>query len=110
MEWIKFSKYNLPPQGLKIVCFRKGDVWIARRINYQGKDYYLEFVYGGKEAISTDVPDYWMQMDLPQGCTGYMRLAIDESEPRTFDELQRVDPASHEEFMGMMIRGIRKEK
>jgi len=110
MEWIKYSEYNPPPQGLKIVCFRKGDVWIARRINYQGKDYYLEIPYiGNYGSISTDIPDYWMQMDLPEGCTGYMKLAIDKGEPLTFDELQRVDPISHEQFMSMMINSIRNK-
>ena len=109
MQWIKYSKYNPPPQGLKIVCFRRGNVWIARRINYLGKDYYLEIPYGGKQgSISTDIPHYCMQMDLPEGCTGYMKLAIDDGEPMTFDELQRIDPEYHEEFMGIMIEAIRE--
>lgn len=110
-KWFKYSTNNLPPQGLKILCFKKGDLWVARRIHYKGKDYFLELPYGGDlGAISTDIPDYWMQLELPEGCTGYMKLAIDGGDIMTFDELQRSDPESHEEFVEMMINGIRKPK
>lgn len=111
MQWIKYTPHNPPPQGLKILCFRKGDVWVCRRVNYKGKDYYLELPYGGNEgAIATDIPDYWMQMDLPEGCTGFMKIAINGGKRLTFDELQVVDPESHEEFVGMMVKGIKKKK
>ena len=104
MEWIKFSKYNLPAQGLKIVCFNKGDLWIARRLNYKNKDYWVEIPYGGKSGfILTDVPLYWMPLDYPDGFTGYIKLKIGNQEPMTLDELQAIDEASHQEFVGMIL-------
>lgn len=111
MEWIKLSKYNLPPQGLKIVCFRKGDVWIARRLVLDGKSYWIEIPYGGNGgAISTDAPDYWMKMDLPEDCTGFMKIGVDGEPLMTLDELQEKYPESHREFVEMMISTIDKKK
>jgi len=111
MQWIKFSSHNLPPQGLKILCFRKGDLWVARRVNYKGKDYYLEIPYGGNEgAIATDIPDYWMQLDLPEGYTGYIKLSNSCGGIVTLDELQKIDPESHEQFVGMCMEHSKKPK
>lgn len=77
MEWIKYTPMMPPPQGLKIVCFRKGDLWIARRLEYQGKDYFVEIPYGGENgSINTDPPDYWMQLNLPEGYTGFIENGI----------------------------------
>lgn len=110
MEWIKFSKHNPPHQGLKIVCFRQGDLWVARRINYEGKDYYLEIPYGGKSgAISTDIPDYWMQLELPEGYRGQMYISVDGGDRISLDELQRIDPLSHEEFAEIMLSPVIKK-
>lgn len=107
MEWIKYSSYNPPPQGLKIVCFRRGDLWVARRLQYRGKDYYLEIPYGGKQtAISTDIPDYWMKLDLPEGYHGFMKIGINGSAPITLDEAQREDPESHDEFVNLFIESL----
>lgn len=104
MQWIKLSKYNLPPQGLKILCFRKGDLWVARRINYKGKNYWIEIPYGGdKGSISTDEPHYWMRLDLPEDCTGFIKVGINDGNPLTLDELQREDPQYHEEFVEMFV-------
>ena len=111
MEWIKYSEYNLPPQGLKILCFRKGDLWVARRICYREKDYWIEIPYGGeKGAILTHTPTYWMRLDLPEGCTGYMKVGLDGSSPITLDELQKIDPESHEEIAKMMVESTGNTK
>lgn len=105
MEWIKLSQYNLPPQGLKILCFRQGDLWVARRLELKGKSYYLEIPYGGKtSAILTDEPDYWMHLELPEKYTGFIKVGINGGEPLTLDELQRVDKLFHEEFVEMFIK------
>lgn len=107
MQWIKYTNLNLPPQGLKIICFKKGDVWICRRLHYKGKDYWIEIPYGGKNGvIATKVPDYWMELDLPEGATGYIKVIIDDCNPVTFDELEKTDPKSHEELVGMWIKQL----
>jgi hypothetical protein len=105
MEWMKLSEYNLPPQGLKILCFRSGDVWISRRFRYKNKDYWLEIAYEGGSSILTDPPDYWMKLELLEGCTGLMQIALDGDKNRlaSIDEWQSLDPESHEEFVCMII-------
>jgi hypothetical protein len=109
-QWIKFTPLNLPPQGKKIICFRKGDLWVCRRLHYKGKDYWLEIQYAGGSSMLTDTPDYWMELDLPDGCTGYMLLGINGGDPITFDELQRIDPESHEEFVEGMVKNAKRPK
>lgn len=109
MEWIRLSPYNLPPQGLKIVCFRKGDLWIARRLRYKGQDYWLEFAYGGNDgSICTDAPDYWMKLDLLEGCTGFMLIGVNNEEPVTLDVLEERYPDNHQDFVGMLLLQAKK--
>lgn len=104
MQWIKFSKYNPPPQGLKIVCFRKGDLWIARRYEYKKESYYIEIAYNGTIALITDTPDYWMQLELPEGYSGFMKAKIDGDERlMTLDEIQLSNPDAHQELVELFI-------
>lgn len=104
MQWIKFSKYNPPPQGLKIVCFKEGDLWVAMRFEYKKESYYIQLIHDGSGAVRTDTPDYWMQLDLPQGYTGFTKakLQIDE-ELMTVDELQLRDYDAHQELVSMYV-------
>jgi hypothetical protein len=103
MDWIKYSEYNKPPQGLKILCFNKGDVWVCRRLHLKGKDYWLEIPYGGKHrAILTDEPKYWMKPDYPEGFTGYIGFKVGD-ELLTLDELQEREPEKHHYFVLHLI-------
>jgi hypothetical protein len=107
VEWIKLSKYNLPPQGLKILCFKEGDLWVSRRFNYKGKSVYLELPFDPiHKANVTPEPEYWMQVELPQGFTGYIKLGIDGAEPITLDILEREDPETHKEFVESVLKGV----
>ena len=109
MEWIKYSEYNMPPQGLKILCFRKGDLWVARRFDYKGKNIWLEITYGGdKGSVLTDPPEYWVQVELPQGFTGYMKVGLDEGELMTIDQLQECNREKHEEFVQFIVDTVVK--
>lgn len=109
MEWIKYSKYNMPPQGLKILCFRKGNLWVARRFEYKGENYWVEIAYGGeKGAVLTDPPEFWVQVQLLQGYTGYMRVSFEPGKFMTLDQLQETDPEKHEEFISVIIESIKK--
>ena len=111
MEWIRYSEYNKPPQGLKILCFNDGDVWVCRRLNYKGKDYWVEIPYGGKHgSILTDEPKYWAKPDYPEGFTGYMKLAVEDEEPITIDEFQNKYPDQHKEFVEMIMSQSVKQK
>lgn len=109
MEWIKLSQYNLPPQGLKILCFKKGDLWISRRFNHKGKSVYLELPFDPiHKANITPEPDYWMQVELPDGFTGYIKASIYGGELMTLDELERLYPDLHKEFVNPMVEAADK--
>lgn len=107
MEWIKYHRLNPPPQGLKIVCFKGGDLWIARRINHKGQDYWLEIPFGGKKgAISTGIPDYWMKLDLPEGYTGFLKLHVEDGPLLTLDEATDLHMEAVEELTSYMVSTI----
>lgn len=59
-------------------------------------------------SMLTDEPEYWMQLDLLEGCTGYMKAAFENGPISTFDELQREDPESFELFMKPFIQNAKK--
>jgi hypothetical protein len=104
MNWIKYTSINAPPQGLKILCFREGDLWVCRRMRYKGIDYWVEIPYGGKKgAVLTDAPKYWMRLDLPEGYTGFMKMFVDE-DLLTFDEVNERAPELLERFIEMIIK------
>ena len=109
MEWIKYSKYNMPPQGLKILCFKKGDLWIARRFEYKGDNYWIEFSFtpagdsANARATATSQPDYWLKVQLPEGYTGYMKVKVGEGPIMTIDELQANEPDFFEEFIEAIV-------
>lgn len=111
MEWIKLSQYNLPPQGLKILCFNDGDVWVCRRLNYKGKDYWLEIPYGGRHgSILTHAPAYWMKPDYPDGFTGYIQIALEGEDPMILDEFQEKHPKDHAKFVKSILDTSTKPK
>jgi hypothetical protein len=103
-HWIKLTPLNPPPQGKKIVCFKKGDLWIARRLNHKGVDYYLEIQYDGKGSILTETPEYWIDTWLPEKYTGYMKVSVDDGPLLTFDELQQQNAEYHENFIEPFIK------
>ena len=108
MDLIKYSKYNMPPQGLKILCFKKGELWIARRFEYKGNNYWVELPFAEARAVSTDEPEYWMKVQLPQGYTGYMKIGVENGPLMTFDELMEIDKESHEKFVALVIDSFGK--
>lgn len=111
MEWIKLSQYNLPPQGLKILCFKQGDLWVCRRFNYDGHSIWVEIPFGGNDgAILTDEPEYWAQVELLQGCTGYMKVGMDGGPLMTFDELEEKYPKDHKKFVKTFILSATEKK
>lgn len=104
MEWIKLSQYNLPPQGLKILCFKEGDLWVCRRFSYEGDSIWLEIPYGGKGGSNlTDEPVYWAQVELLESYTGFMKVGIDDGPIMTFDDLEQKHPQEHKKFIQELI-------
>lgn len=93
----------MPPQGLKILCFKKGDLWVAQRFEYKGKNRWVQFPFDGSKIISTDEPHYWVQVQLPEGYSGYMKVGHHVSELMTVDELMKDYPEDHGEFVKMFF-------
>lgn len=110
MKWIKTTE-QLPAQGLKILCFHNGDLWIARRFSLSTSSYWVEIPYGGdKGANLTDEPEYWTQLSLPGNYTGLMQVGIEGEGLMSFDEFQKSFPEDHELFVSQMIKSIQEEQ
>jgi hypothetical protein len=110
MEWIKYSKYNLPPQGMKVLCFRKGDMWVAQRFDYKGKDVWIPIPYTDSQLANTDPPDYWVQVEFPEGYKGFMQMQHDNGPLMFLDEYQEKFPEDHAVFVKMILDSMHKPK
>jgi hypothetical protein len=111
MEWIKYSLYNLPPQGLKILCFTKGDVFVAQTINYKGKRYWIPIPFTDSilSYSHIEAPDYWAYVELPGDYTGLMQMSIGQNELMTIDEFEKAYPEQHAKFAEMLIDSVGKK-
>ena len=114
MEWMRLSEYNLPPQGLKILCFKNGDCWTAYRYNYKGKSVWLPCVphesfqpHTKYRIVTCDEPEYWSYIafdKLPGNFTGHMYAKTeDDKKLLTFDELEKLHPEEHEYFVKNLV-------
>ncbi len=122
MAWFKYSEKNLPAQGLKVLCMKKGDFWVAQRFNYKGKSYWLPIPFCDSKFANTDPPDYWSYIEfhkLPGKFEGLMKIKVFDVDNlpddnslihenladklNTIDELEKMDPQSHEEFVGHLL-------
>lgn len=121
MEWMKLSEYNLPPQGLKILCFKKGDCWVAYRYNYKNKSIWLPCVphesvnpHLKYKIVTCDEPDYWCHIpfdQLPGKYTGRMMLKADGDEKlHTLDEFQVTYPKEHDTFIKEFIFALNTQE
>jgi hypothetical protein len=107
--WIKYSLDNLPLEMTKVLCFRKGDAWVAQMISYKGKDHWFPLPFADSCMAKTDPPEYWMYLDLPEGYTGRMRLRVkDSDELIEFDEFDRRHPDKHDEIAELLIASVGK--
>jgi|SRR5215469_4687896 len=111
MEWIKYSKYNIPPQGLKLLCFTKGDLFVAQVVKYKEKDYWIPIPFTdsvlAKEHI--EPPEYWCYVEFPESkYKGYLQCSVEESPLMNLDQLQELYPESHAEFAEMLITSVGK--
>ena len=115
MEWIKYSEHNLPPQGLKVLCFTKGDAFVAQTFNYKGKRWWVPIPFSdSKFALKhSDPPEYWAYIKFPRGYEGYIEIGVTDNpkkKPKTmrFDEFEKQRPEDHEEFVGMLVENLGK--
>ena len=121
MIWIKYTPLNLPPAGLKILCFKKGDCWTAYRFNYKDENLWIaalpscalnpqrQYVMG-----RCDEPEYWCEIpfsDLPGTYTGRLMLkAEDDDDLYTVDEFQEKYPEEHDQFIKEFVFALTKAR
>lgn len=76
-----------PPQGMKVLCFEKGDVYVAQRF----KDYWFPIPFLDSKFALKNPPQLWKYIDLPHPYTGKMLVVVDEV-TLDIDELEAQEP------------------
>ena len=109
-KWFKYSKYNIPPQGLKILCFTKGDMYVAQVVNFKEKDYWIPIPFTDSVLAKGHIepPEYWMYVEFPEDYKGYLHVSVDGSVLMKVDDLQRIYPENHANFAQMLIESVGK--
>lgn len=110
MEWIKYSKYNIPPQGLKVLCFTKGDLYVSQVVKYKNKDYWIPIPFTDSILAKghIDPPDYWCYVSFPETYQGYLRVSVEGGPLINLDELEHQHPENHKDFAEMLIESVGK--
>ncbi len=67
--WIDVED-SKPPQGMKILCFHEGDVWVAQRF----QECWFPIPFCDAKLASYKAPQKWAYIDLPDGYKGKMRV------------------------------------
>jgi|SRR5580765_4243880 len=68
-EW-HLSSEELPSQGTKILCFDKGDVWVAQRF----QECWFPIPFCDSKLASYQPPEKWSYIEFPDGYYGKMRV------------------------------------
>ena len=79
MKWIS-PKDQLPPQGKKILYFKKGDIHVVQRF----KDLWLPVPFYDSEFAFHDEPELWCDITPPNGLVGKL-LFLPEDNKRLLD-------------------------
>lgn len=89
LHW-KTPDQEKPPQGKKILCLHRGDVYVAQRMG----DYYFSVPFYDSTFSRYFVPEKWADINLPDGLTGMNFIKLDDK-LLNFDELEKVNPDIH---------------
>jgi hypothetical protein len=93
-EWISASEV-LPPQGTKVVCFHKGDIYVAYRI----RDIWLPLPYCPR--LIKIAPELWQKLTPPAGYKGKILFKLmDDDEFYDLEGLEKKDPDDYEVLYG----------
>ena len=104
VDWISV-KDRLPRQGQKVLCERKGDVYVAIRI----KDRFLCFPFNShKFCIDFQFPELWTPINFPKKMEGLLYVLI-EGEKMDMDGFEKKYPEWFERFADDLIDNIGKE-
>ncbi len=102
-KW-RCCKKDPPETGKKVLCQRRGDLYVAVRL----KQYYLPMPFCD-HYFCDDLcyPDSWSEIDFPEGLTGYFRVLMpDRNEVITLSEMEVDYPEKFKEFAGSLISSI----
>ena len=102
-DWIS-PKVIEPPQGVKILCFHKGDIWVG----YRWRDFYIQLPYAKGEAIKTPIPQLWKGIFPPKPYLGKMLFSSDGGKKpmMDFDEWEKKYPEEADEFVNRMRNSL----
>ena len=97
-EWIE-SEVHLPPQGLKVLCFKEGDIYVGSR---WGEHWYsLPFL----KELGPSAPDLWSYIDVPTPYTGSLKFKIEGNERlMELDEIEIEEPEFYQEMLNAQKR------
>jgi hypothetical protein len=95
-DW-QSPKVQLPPQGVKILWFHKGDLYICHRVGEK----YISIIPGYCKILAC--PTLWAIAPVPEPYTGIMRILMkDNAEEMTIDEFEEKYPEDHKEFESIL--------
>lgn len=86
-DW-RSPKIELPPQGLKVICFDEGDVWCGVRFG----DLWSSRPFS--KSCGPEAPQLWRYCKVPEPYTGYAFISVtgDPKDVISFDELEKEHP------------------
>ena len=73
MNW-KNPSQELPPQGKKILYFKKGDMYVVQRIG----NLWLPIPFYDSIFAFIDPPDLWSDVEMPEGFTGKLMIGLND--------------------------------
>ncbi len=101
-EWHK-PKDKIPPQGKKILCMHKGDLYVAQRFS----NYWFSIPFCDSKYAFYEEPELWQEIDFPNGLTGEMAVYASRDDPSNnnhsflekskainMDEFEKQDPVA----------------
>ena len=100
MDWID-PKDILPPQGKKILYFRKGDIYVVQRFG----EYWLPIPFHDSrysKEIYKKQPEYWADIYCPSNYTGKIHVYVDD-EMHDIDSLEKHHPSTYLEMLKFQI-------
>jgi hypothetical protein len=97
IDWIE-PMLELPPQGKKILYFRKGDCSVRQRFD----NYWVPIPYVDSQYCDFDPPQLWKDIELPGTFTGLMHVEVDGTR-YTIDELEKAYPEAYNLMVEMQL-------
>ncbi len=104
MTWIE-TRLRLPPQGKKVLWFKKGDCWVAQRF---GK-YWFSIPFCDARCARIDAPVMWKDISLPDCFHGYMKVYT-ENKYYMIDELEKEHNDIYRDFVNALLLDYRRNR